>query len=639
MGIPKFYGEWISTHIRNSIDQSKRNYSSLSFDLNGLLHSARKTVFESQTATGTRLIAEKYAKDPDLFKNAFFTEIGNSIVKTVEYFSPKDTLILAIDGIAPAAKMQQQRARRERAAKEGFSAFDRNALTPGTDIMIEIESYLEIFIQKYRSKFPLTVIYSGHLTPGEGEHKIMEYYRSGIMKEGNHVIYGLDADLILLSLVSPLSNIYLSRENFDNVVIIDEIKQYLLTFGQRAIHDFTIMMSLIGNDFLPHIPTMDQLSSSIDLMLNIYKNGNFNFTNDDFKIDWAQFGLFLQELTTHDNELYVALVIKQSSLLHPSTIVSKSIFDGGFSPDKFRTFWYSRALSPRENNTTDQLNLLFGNIFDVNERLITMIESYCKTVAWVYLYYSKGQKYVSQSWAYPYYYSPLVSEISLMCQAENLETLINGYSITQFEDVFPTQEFTVIHQLLSVLPKKSSNLIPNQYRNLVTDYSMLADLYPDQFIDELDGTDIEHLSIPIIPIIAGNSVRQRIIDAVSSIPVNYAIAQQWEKKEPTIDILSEEDQILIYSKKNRTVGFVSRNQGQIRDSSSGRGRGRGRGRGGASTSYRQQNVTEEKTERVNSGQRIIQVNPIKVTYNIAAPKITVPVQNNNQIDSSLLDLM
>ena len=46
-------------------------------------------------------------------------------------------------------------------------------------------------------------------TEGEGEHKILQYIKMHELE--NSVIYGLDADLIMLSIVSRIKNIYLFK--------------------------------------------------------------------------------------------------------------------------------------------------------------------------------------------------------------------------------------------------------------------------------------------------------------------------------------------------------------------------------------------------------------------------------------------
>ena len=92
--------------------------------------------------------------------------------------------------------------------------WDTNAITPGTKFMEKLSKNLESFLKTSPIFDGLEIIFSNSNVPGEGEHKIFNYIKNNIkfLTEKTLSVYGLDADLIMLSMASQQDNIFLLRE-------------------------------------------------------------------------------------------------------------------------------------------------------------------------------------------------------------------------------------------------------------------------------------------------------------------------------------------------------------------------------------------------------------------------------------------
>ena len=210
-------------------------------------------------------------------------------------------------------------------------AFDSNVITPGTPFMGRLSAALQYYVHQRLNTDPgwrgVKVIMSDASVPGEGEHKAMHYIRQQRGKKGfdpntRHVVYGLDADLIMLALATHEPNFWILREVVfqknapepdvpsarDQILggadarpkpaiarkpyqllSVAVLREYLaldlqpMTVGghraecpfpfdpERVYDDFVFMCFFVGNDFLPHSPTLEIREGAIDLIMTIYR--------------------------------------------------------------------------------------------------------------------------------------------------------------------------------------------------------------------------------------------------------------------------------------------------------------------------------------------------------------------------------
>lgn len=491
--------------------------------------SGQYKIREGEAITNERIMMRRVGKSQDLLdklERDYQEGVWQAIKDIIKEFGNIQTLILAVDGVNNDLKGRQQRQRRFKATliNNPLINFDSNIITPGTEFMLRLDTFLEEKIKSDRQSLPEKVIYSGCLTPGEGEHKLMEYFRLGeVTGNGYHIVYGLDADLIMLSLLSPLNNIILSRESQENMININEFKKYLhnVMGTKTAIQDFVIMMFLIGNDFLPHQLTLENMDVTINLMIDIYQKGNgkYSFSNGD-QLNVPSLSLFLNELSKSEQKLLTEIAFKED---YVSEMLNSAKTSEGFDLNIYREGYYEKEFGQKYSIGVTKYEM---NDTDIQN----MVHDYVKTMAWTFLYYNTGDKGVNVEWLYKYYHSPMLVDLAIYSDVN-----VKGYKAYKY-----MTEFSPLHQLIAVLPTTSIHIVPDELKPLFSPFSPLADLFPHTFINDQQGKVIKKTGrpmvdhgIPIIPIVD----RRRIIDILPLIEMSEERVKMWDEKTPTISVI------------------------------------------------------------------------------------------------------
>jgi len=252
-----------------------------------------------------------YKMDTTIITEDISYYIISCVIQTIkEYINllkPTNKLMIAFDGVAPVAKLEQQRSRRFKSIYQNSLSrsinktttpdpWNTTAITPGTLFMKLLDERISNSFSN-PSTFNLNeIIVSGTNVCGEGEHKIFQYIRDNPNEDKNlnTIIYGLDADLIMLSInhlpITP--NIYLFRETPEFIKSINaELEPnelYVLDIPELAkvitldmnngeelsseqqknrIYDYIFLCFFLGNDFMPHFPAVNIRTGGVDKML------------------------------------------------------------------------------------------------------------------------------------------------------------------------------------------------------------------------------------------------------------------------------------------------------------------------------------------------------------------------------------
>lgn len=501
MGIPYYFYTLYKKYANAKLMVSEREIAEkkvdhLFLDYNSMIHPCAQQVL---LALGT----DGLERENEYIEAAI---IQNTMAYTryiIGLLHPGNVYIM-IDGVAPRAKINQQRERRYKsyflkklASSEGTVQWDSNKITPGTWFMRSLRKALDILKLECARIHDTNIFISDSDECGEGEHKMMKYI-SGTLKESkdNIYIYGLDSDLIMLSLMNiARDNIILIRDNTFN----DKLKECDRTFTyldvqqlgaaiyqelsslykeqssskglchttqtfikDRLIDDYIFLCFMLGNDFVEHLPSLMIRQNGVNVITRCYVSVLAKF--ETYLIDKMR---PLQERV--NIHMYVDILAQLSSC-------EDYFFKKIYSAYKGEGIVYKDIpIDDAQANINSGVHLFRQDVIRYNEDGykqryykyygILDVEAACKDyiegLYWIDGYYN-NHEHTNWSWHYKHHAVPFVSDLYSFLRS-NVKWMSD--IIYKTDSLNPSNPNSTLQQLCMVLPRESLIVILEEIGN------------------------------------------------------------------------------------------------------------------------------------------------------------------------------
>lgn len=528
MGVPSYFAWWVKKYpsevLFTDFSKTADGKVRLFLDFNSAIHPAVRVKGMS--------IEEMY---PAVYEY---------LLTILDAVKP-DYVFLAVDGVAPAAKITQQRDRRYKSVKntnhirsikmrhgiyDDSYNIDYNMISPGTVFMDELDAYLTSRISKELSDIEFEI--SNHRTPGEGEHKIMDKIRSMEGTTDTILVYGLDADLIFLTLINHPKT-WIVREN--NLILwedMEKFKDYSFLYmkievlyekvietlsphysteklqengfdikyisyedrerlsgrkgwidgyadkNRRLIMDYVYVCSLLGNDFIPRLNCLSIRNGSLNLLIVLYKKLSWKYqsflvNSDGLDIDRNFFIELMKELVHIEPYLYSQYEIKREKSIRSfkKRLSGLEKHEREIENHNYVEDKYVDTIKAGTKGWVDRYYFYYHRIktFNSKERK-RIVGDICKNYFEMSIWVLRYYQGRAGNWSktYDYLMAPAVEDI--IKYYKEIPTCI------EFPDDDPVSEEV---QLLSILPPESKNLLPEYLRSYIGDIqSPIAYMYP-----------------------------------------------------------------------------------------------------------------------------------------------------------------
>lgn len=506
MGIPSYFSHIIKNYsniIRNLsyfVNNATFLFTHLYMDCNSVIYDAVHSLEKN--------IDPLKPFDSNAFEIAVIEKVCEKIDEYIRFINPTTTVFIAFDGVAPFAKMDQQRTRRHKSAfmsKISFgvenkgSLWNTAAITPGTAFMQKLSHRIEYLFKHSEKKYNVSnVLVSCSNEVGEGEHKLFQHLRNNRFNNDNVAVYGLDSDLIMLSIfhLKYCKNVYIFREApeflkssipIDHVgkdtdphfLDIQHLSSSILSEmnckfnDSQRIVDYVFLCFFLGNDFLPHFPAMNIRTHGIQALLDTYRItlGNqvdrFFVSKTTGKIQWKNVAAFLKDIAKNEygflmNEYFVRDKFDKRRFLETTPEEKNEALNN--CPIIYRAD--EKYICPSEAEWESRYYKVLFHCDRSADNIKNICNNYLEGLEWVLRYYTENCP--NWKWKYNYHYPPLFADLIKY--------------VPHFEMDFvkhDTEQFSYLAQLAYVLPYSNLHLLPNNIREFLQKH--YNELYPEYY--------------------------------------------------------------------------------------------------------------------------------------------------------------
>lgn len=471
-------------------------------DYNGAIHQSAQKVLKAE-----------HAPDTDIEK-AILDGIWDYTHQCIRAVRPSGTVHICIDGVAPTAKMIQQRKRRyismfTKKLEKQVVKWDTNAISPGTPFMARLQAYLRARI---RDDYTRNYYLSGSDDNGEGEHKI--FARIATMDQQDPVvIYGLDADLIMLSLMSHHGSIFLMREptgpykDHDTeegflFMDIDAFRKALLQelqikYGwpisttmiedpysdeaKNLIEIYVCICFFLGNDFLPHPLTLSLKKGGHEKILMMAKTcmeREIPFWDEEHNIN-HEFIMEMLAMLSNDEDTELWKANEWYLKRRPHTPLHENV-DSYPLQQEFKHPLARKIYEMKAN--TKWRSMYYQQMFHTKLYDTSVIHAACTTyiqgLHWTYRYYKRLPK--DPNWYYPFGYPPTLRDLKnyvVSMSQDDRSMLLANFNVPANQG-FVSPDV----QLCCIMPKASLDILPKKVKQVMTDPSKgCTYMYPTEY--------------------------------------------------------------------------------------------------------------------------------------------------------------